>query len=94
MIDPSIELVPNEIEVINDVEAETQLLDGGLRPQTVIWTDGHGTISPDLADEIWVMLCKNRPKSVKDKAETEEVRPRAYQVRNDNQSTPLPFVSP
>ncbi|KAG8901072.1 hypothetical protein FRC00_009256 [Tulasnella sp. 408] len=77
---PSVDLVPNEIEVINDVEAETQVLDGGLKPQKLVWTDGQGTISPDLADEIWVMHHKNRPKRVKDKAETEEVRPRAYQL--------------
>ncbi|KAG8901070.1 hypothetical protein FRC00_009254 [Tulasnella sp. 408] len=84
--DPSVEIQPNEIEMINDVETETQLQYGGseeLKARKYVWTDGHGTISPDLADEIWTRLCEIRPKRVNIGAETEEVRPRAYQVRID-----------
>lgn len=78
---------PDEIEMINDVETETQIQYGvsdELKARKYVWTDGHGTISPDLADEIWARLCEIRPKRVKISAEIEEVRPRAYQVRSDN----------
>lgn len=73
--------------MIKDVETETQLpYAGSEEPNTrkYVWTDGHGTISPDLADEIWERLCEVRPKRVKISEEIEEVRPRAYQVRVDN----------
>ncbi|KAG9045507.1 hypothetical protein FS837_006169 [Tulasnella sp. UAMH 9824] len=85
--DPSVELKPHEIEVIPDVEAETELQYGDneeetVKPRTLVWTDGHGTISPDLADEIWAKLCEIRPKRSKFREETEEeVRPRAFQIR-------------
>ncbi|KAG8919745.1 hypothetical protein FRC00_010956, partial [Tulasnella sp. 408] len=86
-LDPSVELKPHEIQVIPDVEAETQLQYGDneeetVKPRTLTWTDGHGTLSPDLADEIWAKLCEIRPKRSKFRGETEEeVRPRAYQIR-------------
>ncbi|KIO28063.1 hypothetical protein M407DRAFT_231286 [Tulasnella calospora MUT 4182] len=85
--DPSVELKPEEIQVIPDVERETQLQYGddeseSVKSRTLCWTDGHGTISPDLADEIWGKLCEIRPKRSKYREETEEeVRPRAYQIR-------------
>ncbi|KAG8906079.1 hypothetical protein FRC01_008149 [Tulasnella sp. 417] len=83
--DPSVEMKPKQIEVIPDVQAETELLYGDneeLKPRELVWTDGHGTISPDLADEIWAKLCEIRPKRSKYREETEEeVRPRAYQIR-------------
>ncbi|KAG8907193.1 hypothetical protein FRC01_007777, partial [Tulasnella sp. 417] len=82
--DTSVELKPQEIEVIDD-RAETQLQYGDnedLRPRELVWTDGHGTISPDLADNIWEKLCEIRPKGIKHSQETEEeVRPRAFQIR-------------
>ncbi|KAG8970907.1 hypothetical protein FRC05_011675 [Tulasnella sp. 425] len=82
---PSVELESDEIEVIPDVEKETQIQYGDneeIKPRKLLWTDGHGTISPDLADEIWQRLCELRPKRVKSRPETDEqVRPRAYQIR-------------
>ncbi|KAG9002982.1 hypothetical protein FRB90_011273 [Tulasnella sp. 427] len=83
--DPSVEMKLKEIEVMDDVEAETQIKYGEgeeLKPRKLTWTDGHGTISPDLAEEIWQVLCNLRPGRVKTKSDDEEVvKPKAYQIR-------------
>ncbi|KAG8970905.1 hypothetical protein FRC05_011673 [Tulasnella sp. 425] len=85
--DPSVEMQPHEIQMIPDIERETEVQYGdheqeAIKSRTLNWTDGHGTLSPDLADEIWQRLCELRPKRVKSRPETEEeVRPRAFQIR-------------
>ncbi|KAG8970903.1 hypothetical protein FRC05_011671 [Tulasnella sp. 425] len=85
--DPSVEMQPHEIQMIPDIERETQVQYGdheqeAIKSRKLNWTDGHGTLSPDLADEIWQRLCEIRPKRVKSRPETEEeVRPRAFQIR-------------
>ncbi|KAG8896604.1 hypothetical protein FRB99_008802, partial [Tulasnella sp. 403] len=71
--DPSVEVKRHEIKDIDDVETEMLYGDGHGHAIRYNFTDGVGTISPQLADEIWEKLCDIRFRG--------PVAPRAYQIR-------------
>lgn len=64
--DPSITLLPDQIEAIADVERV-------YRGETVCFTDGVGKISLDLARKVW--------KQLNNGYEEDEAFPSAFQVR-------------
>jgi RNA-dependent RNA polymerase len=64
--EPSITINPSEFEAIEDIISEET---GSC------FTDGVGTISPELAEEVWTMLCASR------RTKTRRVPPSAYQIR-------------
>ncbi|KAG8895265.1 hypothetical protein FRB99_000672 [Tulasnella sp. 403] len=70
---PSVEVEPDEIEEIPDIETDEIFNDGDGNAKPKCFTDGVGTISPQLADEIWEKLCEIRLKG--------RIAPRAYQIR-------------
>ncbi|KAG8894584.1 hypothetical protein FRB99_001127 [Tulasnella sp. 403] len=70
---PSVEVKSHEIEEIPDIETDEVFNDGDGKAAPKCFTDGVGTISPQLADEIWEKLCEIRLKG--------RVVPRAYQIR-------------
>lgn len=62
--EPSVRVTPTEWEEIDDIKYNGH-----------IFTDGVGTVSPDLLGEIWQSLLKSR------NASTPGVPPSAYQIR-------------
>ena len=64
--EPSITIHPSEFELIDDI----------INKDTdSCFTDGVGTISPELADEVWTMLRASR------RTKTRRIPPSAYQIR-------------
>lgn len=72
--DPSLSVTLEEIRKIPDIVTYTEEIYTDGKPKELTWTDGVGTLSPELADQIWARLCMLRsgpPRGVK---------PRAYQA--------------
>lgn len=63
--DPSVEISRDQWEEMDDLGEEPYL-----------FTDGVGTISPELADKIWEALCSARDDSFR-----RNIKPSAYQIR-------------
>ncbi|KAG8899414.1 hypothetical protein FRB99_006745 [Tulasnella sp. 403] len=70
---PSVEVKPHEIEDIADIETDGSFGAGKSNDKRRCFTDGIGTISPQLANEVWEKFCEIRPAA--------RITPRAYQIR-------------
>ncbi len=64
--EPSIEIKPSELRHLDDIERNDS-----------VFTDGVGTISMELADEVWESLCRRRRRD----ASKLNIKPSAYQMR-------------
>lgn len=59
--DPSVKININHMEEIDDITSQTMVdIDGELKEVKYTFTDGVGTISESLGNEIWEKLCENR----------------------------------
>ncbi|KAG8927277.1 hypothetical protein FRC02_008331 [Tulasnella sp. 418] len=77
--DPTVAVLPEEICTIPDISVTTEVVfpNRVTRSITRDFTDGVGTISPELADEIWERLRAIRPSRSKE----DVMKPSAYQIR-------------